>query len=99
MSDMFTTIIALQQSIQFTPNFTSKRNYNTSLKSQVSKHTGAFFAKKVILKQPPEVSYKTRRSKKFRSIHTKTTVLESLFNKVADLKGLGSLFFCFILSY
>ena len=43
---MFTTIIALQQSIQFTPNFTRKRNYNTSLKSQVSKHTGVFFFKK-----------------------------------------------------
>ena len=45
MSDMFTTIIALQQSIQLTPNFTRKRNYNTSLKSQVSKHTGVFFQK------------------------------------------------------
>ena len=41
---------------------------------------------KQLKKQPPEVFYKKSFFKKFRSIHRKTPVLESLFNKVADLQ-------------
>ena len=37
-------------------------------------------------KQPPEVFYKKRCSYKFRKIHRKTPVPESLFNKVAALR-------------
>ena len=38
-------------------------------------------------KQPPEVFCKKRCPWKFRNIHRKTPVLESLFNKVAGLKA------------
>ena len=38
-------------------------------------------------KQTPKVFYKKGCSKKFRNIHRKTPVLESLFNKVAKLKA------------
>ena len=37
-------------------------------------------------KQPPEAFYKKSCSSKFRSIHRKIPVLESLFDKVADLQ-------------
>ena len=40
----------------------------------------------VIQEQPPEMFYKKSYSYIFRSIHRKTPVLESLFNKVAGLK-------------
>ena len=39
-----------------------------------------------VQKEPPEVFYKKRCSKKFGTIHRKTLVLEFLFNKVADLR-------------
>ena len=39
--------------------------------------------RKILKKQPPEVFYEKRCSLKFRKIHRKTPVPESLFNKVA----------------
>ena len=41
--------------------------------------------------QPPEVFYKKRCSQRFRNIHRKTLLLESLFNKVAGFRPPTSL--------
>ena len=45
------------------------------------------FSVSALRKQPPEVLYKTGFSWKFRIIHRKALALESLFDKVADLKA------------
>ena len=84
---MFKTQTSLTHFMLLVSFYTSLKHQKTFIETEQWREMGQRASSQNVQKQPGEVFFEKRYSEKFCNIHRKTSVLESLFHKVAALKA------------